>query len=77
MSDSPWIVHKFGGTSLADAGCFERVAEILCRNEARHQAVVVSAIGGLTDSLLDLVRGAVEQDPKTGGALKAGARAAT
>lgn len=25
----PWQVHKFGGTSVADADCFRRVAEIL------------------------------------------------
>ena len=24
-----WIVHKFGGSSVADAACFRRVAEII------------------------------------------------
>jgi len=25
----PWVVHKFGGSSVADADCFRRVAAIL------------------------------------------------
>lgn len=65
MPEHAWIVHKFGGTSLADAKCFRRVAGILSHTGTAPQAVVVSAIGGLTDSLLDLVRGAVEQDSAT------------
>ena len=24
-----WIVHKFGGSSVADADCFHRVADII------------------------------------------------
>jgi len=26
---SAWVVHKFGGSSVADAQCFERVAQII------------------------------------------------
>ncbi|HSG67021.1 MAG TPA: bifunctional aspartate kinase/homoserine dehydrogenase I [Gammaproteobacteria bacterium] len=52
-----WTVHKFGGSSLADASCFRRVARIVL--EQPHDgnlAVVVSAIGGMTDALLDLIK---------------------
>ena len=55
MSDTDWKVHKFGGTSLADAGCFRQVGEILHAETGDCQAVVVSAMGGMTDALLDLV----------------------
>src|ERR1700733_9964420 len=50
-----WVVHKFGGSSVADAGCFERVAAIV---EAQHRprlAIVLSACKGVTDGLLELV----------------------
>ncbi len=55
MTDTDWKVHKFGGTSLADAGCFRQVGEILHAEPGDSQAVVVSAMGGMTDALLDLV----------------------
>jgi bifunctional aspartokinase / homoserine dehydrogenase 1 len=51
-----WVVHKFGGSSVADAQCFERVAAIVESQTARPRlAVVLSACKGVTDSLLDLV----------------------
>jgi len=53
-----WKLHKFGGSSLADAGCFRRVAEILKRQPTRPLGVVVSAMRGMTDTLLALVEGA-------------------
>ncbi|SVD47022.1 uncharacterized protein METZ01_LOCUS399876, partial [marine metagenome] len=28
MTENNWETHKFGGTSLADASCFRRVARI-------------------------------------------------
>jgi aspartokinase/homoserine dehydrogenase 1 len=58
MSTERWLVHKFGGTSMADAGCIRRVAEILLSNPARRQAVVVSAMAKMTDALLALVSAA-------------------
>ena len=58
----PWQVHKFGGTSVANAECFLTVAGILLdgpllnianesdsttnATDALHLAVVVSAMGG-------------------------------
>ena len=37
------IVHKFGGSSLADAGCFRRVADIIRRRSESRQAIVLAA----------------------------------
>ena len=64
-----WQVHKFGGTSVADANCFLQVAHIIedqldinndvLGPDAKHLAVVVSAMGGkpkVTDLLLGAVR---------------------
>jgi len=49
-----WIAHKFGGTSLADADCLRQVASLLRARPERHQAIVVSAMRGVTDALLAL-----------------------
>ncbi|NNC63390.1 MAG: aspartate kinase, partial [Gammaproteobacteria bacterium] len=58
-----WTVHKFGGSSLADAACFRRVAAIVMDQPPGNACVVVSAIGGMTDALLDLISDASsEQD---------------
>jgi len=56
------IVHKFGGTSLADASCFRRVAEIIASRPERNRAVVVSAMSGVTNSLVGAVKLAGERD---------------
>src|SRR5580704_10310405 len=50
-----WIVHKFGGSSVADAGCFRRVADIIEASPNPREAVVLSACRGVTDALLGLV----------------------
>jgi aspartokinase/homoserine dehydrogenase 1 len=55
-----WIVHKFGGSSVADADCFRRVAAILAERPAGRLAVVLSACKGVTDTLLDVVHAAAE-----------------
>jgi aspartokinase/homoserine dehydrogenase 1 len=62
MAQAGWQVHKFGGSSLADSQCFRRVAKILLEEQGPDsgtgRAVVVSAMGGMTDALLRLVDGA-------------------
>ncbi len=58
-----WTVHKFGGTSLADAACFRRVADIIVSQPEGNLAVVVSAIGGVTDLLLGLIDQASNDQP--------------
>jgi bifunctional aspartokinase / homoserine dehydrogenase 1 len=50
-----WVVHKFGGSSVADAACFRKVADILESQPSPRLAVVLSACKGVTDSLLSLV----------------------
>jgi aspartokinase/homoserine dehydrogenase 1 len=61
VSESTWTVHKFGGSSVADAECFRRVAQIVEKGGPR-QAVVLSACRGVTDALLALVTLAEQQD---------------
>jgi len=58
----PWVVHKFGGSSVADADCFRRVAAILDSQPTARLGVVLSACRGVTDGLLRLVSLAERQD---------------
>jgi aspartokinase/homoserine dehydrogenase 1 len=62
MTDVGSVVHKFGGTSLADAGCFRRVARIIAAWPESRQAIVVSAMGGTTDTLVHAVELAASRD---------------
>lgn len=59
-----WRVFKFGGSSVADAGRMERVAAIIEAEPASRLAVVLSACGGVTDELLQLVAGAERRESK-------------
>jgi len=60
---SRWVVHKFGGTSLADAERYQAAAGILLsRQSGERTAVVVSAMSGVTDALIRLVELAASQD---------------
>ncbi|HYB66230.1 MAG TPA: hypothetical protein VEC59_13370, partial [Steroidobacteraceae bacterium] len=61
-STDPWVVLKFGGSSVADADCFRRVAAILESLPGARLAVVLSACRGVTDALLRLVALAERQD---------------
>ena len=60
--NDPWVVHKFGGSSVADADCFRRVAAILESLPPGPLGVVLSACRGVTDALLRLVDLAERQD---------------
>ncbi|MDX2277520.1 MAG: bifunctional aspartate kinase/homoserine dehydrogenase I [Hyphomonadaceae bacterium] len=51
-----WVVHKFGGSSVADATCFKRVAEIIGARRGERLGVVLSACKGVTDQLYEAVR---------------------
>ncbi len=46
------IVVKFGGTSVGDAAAIQRTAEIVRGRLSLDPVVVVSALGGATNSLL-------------------------
>ena len=71
MNDKPWKVHKFGGSSLADADCFRRVAGLLLDYDEPRIGVVVSAMGGMTDALLNLAALAEQDDDSYDAALNA------
>ncbi len=49
------VVHKFGGTSLADATRIRAVGEIIAARPESHRAVVVSAMSGVTNALVRAV----------------------
>src|SRR6188768_3081732 len=68
---SAWVVHKFGGSSVADAECFRRVANILETLPPGRLGVVLSACRGVTDALLGLVARAEVQDDSWRGELDA------
>jgi len=59
---SNWKIHKFGGSSLADADCSRRVARLLLTYSDSRMGVVVSAMGGMTDALLNLAMLAERDD---------------
>src|SRR5262245_59131689 len=56
-------VHKFGGAALADAAGIRRVAEIV-RTQPKPAVVVVSALGGVTDALLEGAKAAGAGDER-------------
>jgi bifunctional aspartokinase / homoserine dehydrogenase 1 len=64
-SNKPLRVMKFGGTSVADASCIERVAEIISSAaRSSHLVVVVSAMSGVTNKLMEAA--AFAQDGRSG-----------
>lgn len=56
---SQTIAHKFGGSSLADPDRIGRVVDILLDRDER-QVVVVSAMRGVTDALIDATHAAAD-----------------
>lgn len=48
------IVMKFGGSSVQDATAIRRVASIVASRMKEHPLVVVSAMGGVTDKLVQV-----------------------
>ena len=56
-----WTVHKFGGTSVADAARYKAAADIVI-DDGEQQIVVVSAMAGITDGLIDLTQRARTRD---------------
>ncbi|MEM9075426.1 MAG: bifunctional aspartate kinase/homoserine dehydrogenase I [Bacteroidota bacterium] len=55
-------VLKFGGTSVANPENIHKVKSIIQSNGATPQAVIVSAFGGITDTLLETSKLASQQD---------------
>ncbi|MEP6832491.1 MAG: lysine-sensitive aspartokinase 3 [Gemmatimonas sp.] len=56
------IVCKFGGTSVADAVAIDRAVQIVRDRLDRQPIVVVSALGGATNALLELAKHAAAGD---------------
>jgi aspartate kinase len=56
------IVMKFGGTSVADAAAFKNVARVVAAQREALPVVVVSAMSGVTDSLLGAISKAGETE---------------
>ncbi|QED28164.1 bifunctional aspartate kinase/homoserine dehydrogenase I [Microvenator marinus] len=69
-----WHVHKFGGTSVANAaryrGVLKIVTEELAQRSGGKSAVVVSAMAGVTNALIELVELSARQDPSYATALR-------
>ena len=65
-----WVVHKFGGSSVADAACLRRVADIVEASANPREAVVLSACRGVTDALLNSVSLAERPDGDMTGAIE-------
>jgi aspartate kinase len=59
------IVAKFGGTSVADAEAIARLIQIVRSRIPERPVVVVSALAGVTDSLLSLAAQADTEEPGT------------
>lgn len=59
-----WTVHKFGGTSVANAERYRAVAKIILdrAQSGLRQGVVVSAMSGVTNALIALVELASHRD---------------
>ncbi len=71
MINKNWNVHKFGGTSVLNADRFRNVYKILTHRHSQRtelyckegpKALVVSAMKGVTDDLIQAVVGAEKQD---------------
>ncbi|NLB14189.1 MAG: bifunctional aspartate kinase/homoserine dehydrogenase I [Gammaproteobacteria bacterium] len=53
-ASEPVFAHKFGGSSLADAGRYRHVARLLAERDDPIQTATVSAMRGVTDALIAL-----------------------
>ena len=60
MSNISWIVLKFGGTSVRDSNCWQRIQHILQQKLAQglYPLLVLSAPRGVSDSLANIVSAA-------------------
>ncbi len=56
------IVMKFGGSSVQDATAIRRVASIVALRLAEQPLVVVSAMGGVTDKLVQVAEAAARNE---------------
>ena len=61
---NPWIVVKFGGTSVKDRACWDNIATIINNHIAagKHPLVVCSAPSQVSDKLEQLIEAAVQKN---------------
>jgi aspartate kinase len=64
------IVMKFGGSSLKDPESLRHIAEIIKANSFSRRVVVLSAIGGITDKLIEATDNALHDEHARNVALK-------
>jgi aspartokinase/homoserine dehydrogenase 1 len=57
-----WTVHKFGGTSVANAERYQKVVKIIENEPGVRKGIVVSAMSGVTNTLIKLVELAKSRD---------------
>ncbi len=67
--DAPWVVMKFGGSSVASVPCWQSIRDLVAsrRAEGARVLVVVSALSGITDALRELGKCA-DRDQRVAGA---------
>jgi diaminopimelate decarboxylase/aspartate kinase len=65
VADSPWVVMKFGGSSVSTAENWRTIANLLQRrlDEGLQPLVVHSALQGVSNSLEEILTSAVNGDP--------------
>src|SRR5271163_4894424 len=60
VGKTPLRIMKFGGTSVGDASCIEKVVEIIRASAGESDpVVVVSAMSGVTNKLIDAATQAI------------------
>ena len=64
MQTKKRIIMKFGGTSLGGSQQIINTCNIIKSNIRRRPIIVVSAVGGITDKLIDCANRALVKDPK-------------
>ncbi len=63
-AESPWVVMKFGGTSVSSAANWKTIAELLRRRlqQGLRPVVVHSALKGVSNALEEILKSAVVDD---------------
>jgi aspartokinase/homoserine dehydrogenase 1 len=60
--ETPWVVHKFGGTSVANSERYGSVVSIVAQDASPRRGIVVSAMSKVTDGFMELIELAKRQD---------------
>ena len=70
LKEQLWTVHKFGGSSLASHEKIFNMANIVKGIHSDRSAVVVSAMGGMTDRFIELTKLSANKDSQVKTKLK-------